>query len=263
MVGKDILRFHALYWPAILMAADIEPPKRVFAHGWWTNEGQKISKSVGNVIDPFEIIQEFGLDQVRYFLMREVPFGKDGDFSRQAMANRINGDLANDLGNLAQRSISMIYKNCEGHIPQQGALSLKDQDMLALADGLLDDVRSLMEEQKIHRALEAIWKVVARGNGYFAAAEPWALKNNDPARMETVLYVTAEVIRQISILVQFIMPLSASKLLDQLAVHEEARGFDHLGQRGRLKTGVKIHKPEGVFPRYQEQDSKGRAKDDR
>lgn len=256
MVGKDILRFHAVYWPAFLMAADIEPPKRVFAHGWWTNEGQKISKSVGNVIDPFEIVEEFGLDQVRYFLMREVPFGNDGDFSRTAMINRINSDLANDLGNLAQRSLSMIFKNCDAQIPDVGDYSDDDKKILAATDGLLEEVRVLMDQQSFNKALEAIWKVVSDCNGYFANQEPWALKKTDPTRMGTVLYVTAEVVRQIGILSRFIMPDSAMKLLDQINIPAECRGFDHLGMAGRLQSGTPLEKPEGVFPRYVEGDSK-------
>lgn len=253
MVGKDILRFHAVYWPAFLMAAEIDPPKRVFAHGWWTNEGQKISKSIGNVIDPFEIVEEFGLDQVRYFLMREVPFGNDGDFNRTAMINRINSDLANDLGNLAQRSLSMIFKNCEGAIPAQGELTETDNAILSATDGLLEQVRGHMDTQTFNKALEAIWKVVSDTNGYFAGQEPWALKKTDPERMNSVLYVTAEIIRQIAILSQFIMPDSAAKLLDQLKVPTDQRGFAQLGAAGRLVSGIAIDKPEGVFPRYVEE----------
>ncbi|WP_417318212.1 methionine--tRNA ligase [Emcibacter sp.] len=255
MVGKDILRFHAVYWPAFLMAADIEPPKRVFAHGWWTNEGQKISKSVGNVIDPFEIVEEFGLDQVRYFLMREVPFGNDGDFSRQAMINRINSDLANDLGNLAQRSLSMIFKNCAAEIPTPGEFSDADLEILAAADALLDRVREKMDQQSFNQALEVIWKIVGDANSYFTAQEPWALKKTDPKRMGTVLYVTAEVIRQVGILTQAIMPESASRLLDQLQLPADKRGFAELGQTGRLTSGTPMEKPEGVFPRYVEAEA--------
>jgi methionyl-tRNA synthetase len=253
MVGKDILRFHALYWPAFLMGAGIDPAKRVFAHGWWTNEGQKISKSLGNVIDPFQIVEEFGLDQVRYFLMREVPFGNDGDFSRQSMINRINSDLANDLGNLAQRSLSMIFKNCDGAMPSPGEFSDADNVILAQADRLLSEVRAHIDVQAIHKSLETIWKTVSDANGYFALQEPWALKKTDPARMATVLYVTAEVIRQVGILIQPIMPDSAAKLLDQLKILENERGFDHLGGGHRLASGTAIDKPEGVFPRFVEE----------
>jgi len=256
MVGKDILRFHAVYWPAFLMAAGIDLPKRIYAHGWWTNEGQKISKSLGNVIDPFEIVEEFGLDQVRYFLMREVPFGNDGDFSRTAMINRINSDLANDLGNLAQRSLSMIFKNCDGQIPAFGALSKEDQKMLTAVDDLLPQIRALIDRQNINKALEAIWKQVSDCNVYFAGQAPWALKTTDPMRMATVLYVTAEVLRQIAILIRFVMPDSASKLLDQIAVAEDKRGFAQLGPVGRLQPGFILTKPQGVFPRYVEEGGK-------
>ncbi|MCP5381792.1 MAG: methionine--tRNA ligase [Kordiimonadaceae bacterium] len=250
MVGKDILRFHAVYWPAFLMGAGIEPAKRVFAHGWWTNEGQKISKSLGNVIDPFQIVDEFGLDQVRYFLMREVPFGNDGDFSRQAMINRINSDLANDLGNLAQRSLSMIFKNCDGVMPSPGDYSDADNAILAATDKMLEEVRAHIDVQAINKSLEVIWKVVSDANGYFALQEPWALKKTDPARMATVLYVTAEIIRQVGILIQPIMPDSAGKLLDLLKIPAEERGFDQLGGGERLKSGWTLEKPEGVFPRF-------------
>ncbi|HPF46786.1 MAG: methionine--tRNA ligase [Alphaproteobacteria bacterium] len=250
MMGKDILRFHAVYWPAFLMGAGIEPAKRVFAHGWWTNEGEKISKSLGNVIDPFNIVEEFGLDQVRYFLMREVPFGNDGDFSRQAMINRINSDLANDLGNLAQRSLSMIFKNCDGVMPVPGDFSDADKAILSAADGLLAEVRGHIDVQAINKSLEVIWKVVSDANGYFALHEPWALKNSDPARMATVLYVTAEIIRQVGILIQPIMPHSAEKLLDQLKIPADKRGFDQLGSDHRLSSGTNMEKPEGVFPRF-------------
>ncbi len=147
MVDKDILRFHAVYWPAFLMAAGIAPPKRVFAHGWWTNEGQKISKSVGNVIDPYELIETFGLDQTRYFLLREVPFGSDGDFSRRAMVQRKNSELANDYGNLCQRVLSMIAKNCGAAVPTPGAFSDDDAAMLGQASGLLDAVRAALADR--------------------------------------------------------------------------------------------------------------------
>jgi methionyl-tRNA synthetase len=250
MVGKDILRFHAVYWPAFLMGAGIEPAKRVFAHGWWTNEGQKISKSLGNVIDPFQIVDEFGLDQVRYFLMREVPFGNDGDFNKQAMINRINSDLANDLGNLAQRSLSMIFKNCDGVMPKSSDHSDADNEILAALDGLLPKVREYMDIQAFNKALETIWKVVSDANGYFAGEEPWALKKNDPERMGTVLYTTAEIIRQIGIIIQPIMPGSAAKLLDLLKIPSDERGFSQLGSENRLASGIEMEKPEGVFPRY-------------
>ena len=254
MVGKDILRFHAVYWPAFLMAAGLPLPRRVFAHGWWTNEGEKISKSLGNVIDPNTLADEFGLDQTRYFLMREVPFGNDGDFSRRAMIHRMNGDLANDLGNLSQRVLSMIFKNCEGAMPSLPK-TLQDEDaaMLAAADGLLAAVRSQIEQQAFHEALRLIWQVVADANRYVDTTAPWGLKKTDPDRMGEVLAVLAETIRQIAILVQPVMPQSASLILDQLGVAPESRNFQELAGKARIESGVVISKPEPVFPRYIEE----------
>jgi len=251
MVGKDILRFHAVYWPAFLLAAELPLPKRVFAHGWWTSEGQKISKSLGNVIDPFELMETYSLDSLRYFLMREVPFGNDGDFSRQSFVARCNADLANDIGNLAQRSLSMIHKNCDGVIPTPAALTSDDEAILTAIDGLLCDVRPHMDNQAFHKALEVIWKQVADVNSYFANNEPWALKKTDPKRMGTVLYVTAEAVRQLAILMQPIMPGAMAKMLPQLGLTVDQCGFDQLGADNRLAASTAIDKPEGVFPRFQ------------
>lgn len=254
MVGKDILRFHTVYWPAFLMAAGLAPPKRVFAHGWWTNEGQKISKSLGNVIDPIGLVDRYGLDQVRYFLLREVPFGHDGDFSHKAMVNRMNGELANDLGNLAQRVLSMIAKNCGGVVPTPGPLTDDDMALLGPAHGLLDVVRGHMDRQAFHEALESIWVIVRAANGYVDHQAPWALRKTDPDRMATVLWVLAEVIRHVAILMQPVVPTSAARMLDQLAVGEEGRTFASLGEAGALKAGTPLPKPQGVFPRYVEEE---------
>jgi methionyl-tRNA synthetase len=250
VIGKDIVRFHTVYWPAFLMSAGIELPKRVFAHGFLFNKGEKMSKSVGNVIDPFNLVEQYGLDQVRYFFLREVSFGQDGSYSAEAIGARINADLANDLGNLAQRSLSMIAKNCSGAVPEPGAFSDADKAILASADGLLETIRSQMDRQAIHRALEAIWKVVGDANRYFAEQEPWALKKTDPERMRTVLYVTAELVRQIAILAQPVMPGSCETLLDLLAVSEGARTFESLGTSGRLQAGAELPAPKPVFPRW-------------
>lgn len=254
MVGKDILRFHTVYWPAFLMAAGLAPPKRVFAHGWWTNEGQKISKSLGNVIDSIGLVDRYGLDQVRYFLLREVPFGHDGDFSHKAMVNRMNGELANDLGNLAQRVLSMIAKNCGGVVPTPGPLTDDDMALLGPAHGLLDVVRGHMDRQAFHEALESIWVIVRAANGYVDHQAPWALRKTDPDRMATVLWVLAEVIRHVAILMQPVVPTSAARMLDQLAVGEEGRTFASLGEAGALKAGTPLPKPQGVFPRYVEEE---------
>jgi len=247
IVGKDILRFHAVYWPAFLMAADLPLPERIFAHGWWTNEGQKISKSLGNVIDPFELIDSYGLDAVRFFLLREVPFGNDGDFSRKSFVLRCNADLANGLGNLAQRTLSMIYKNCNEKIPNPSEYTSEDNILLDNIKVTLNRVRSHMDNQAFHLALDAIFTQAAAADTYVSVQEPWKLKKTNPERMETVLYVLAEAIRQIAILIQPIMPQSADKILQQLGV--EKCGFNQLGDGGRLQPGLLISKPEGVFPR--------------
>jgi methionyl-tRNA synthetase len=248
MVGKDILRFHAVYWPAFLMAGDLAPPRRVFAHGWWTNEGQKISKSTGNVIDPLSLIERYGLDPVRYFLMREIPFGNDGDFSHRAMVNRMNGDLANDFGNLAQRVLSMINKNCAAAVPDHGSFSSADQVLLGAAEGLYGRLVDEIGRQAFHTALESMWQVVAMGNRYVDEQAPWALNKNDPPRMATVLYVVADVVRRLAILAQPFMPGSCGRLLDQLAVPVDQRQFAALVRR--LPPGTALPKPTGVFPRF-------------
>lgn len=250
IIGKDIVRFHAVYWPAFLMSAGLELPERVFAHGFLFNRGEKMSKSVGNVIDPFSLCDHYGVDQLRYFFMREVPFGQDGNYTHDGIVNRINADLANDFGNLAQRSLSMIAKNCGGVVPAPGTLSVADQELLARTDGLLGPVREAMDQQALHNALAAIWEVVADANRYFAGEEPWALKKSDPERMGTVLYVTAECVRQLAILAQPFMPESTARLLDLLAVDGSSRDFDRLGESGRLASGAALPAPQPIFPRY-------------
>jgi methionyl-tRNA synthetase len=252
MVGKDILRFHAVYWPAFLLAAELDPPRRVFAHGWWTNEGQKISKSLGNVIDPLELIETFGLDPVRYFLLREVPFGNDGDYSRAAMVQRLNGELANEFGNLAQRSLSMIAKNCAGAVPEPGAFDAEDSALLDQSAAVLDQVRTAMDRQAFHEALEAIWSVVRAANGYVDRQAPWALKKTDPERMATVLFVLAETARRLALLMQPFTPDASARMLDQLGVAAEERTFAALNADARLAPGTPLPKPEPVFPRFEE-----------
>jgi methionyl-tRNA synthetase len=252
VIGKDIVRFHAVYWPAFLMSAGIALPKRIFSHGFLFNRGEKMSKSVGNVIDPFAIAEHYGVDPMRYFFLREVSFGQDGSYSHDAIVGRINADLANDLGNLAQRSLSMIARNCDGRVPEPGVFSAEDEVLLRAADGLLERCRAEMRVQAIHLALTAIWGVVADANRYFAAEAPWALRKADPERMATVLYVTAEVLRQVGILVQPVMPAAGDRLLDLLAVPADARAFAALGEEGRLAPGTPVPGPEPVFPRYVE-----------
>ena len=256
IIGKDILRFHAVIWPAFLMSAGLPLPKRVFGHGFLLAKGgEKMSKSLGNVVDPFELADTYGVDQLRYFFLREVSFGQDGAYSHEAIIGRINADLANDLGNLAQRSLSMIAKNCEGRVPPCGVLAEGDQAMLSLADGALPKAREAMRDFALHVWLAEIWAVVAEANRYFAANEPWRLSKSDPARRDTVLYVTAEVIRQVAILVQPVMPDAMGKLLDLLGVALDARSFAALSETGRLETGTVLPAPSGIFPRYVEPDS--------
>ncbi len=254
MVGKDILRFHAVYWPAFLMAAGIAPPKRVFAHGWWTIEGEKMSKSLGNVIAPADLITRYGVDATRFFVLREVPFGNDGDFSHTNALNRINNDLANGLGNLAQRTLSFIYKNCEGKIPQPAAFTENDLALLKKAQvTMLEEVRRELDNQRFHKALDAIWDVVNAANVYIDVEAPWSLKKTDTVRMGTVLYVLTETIRCLSLIVQPFMPVSSGKLLDQLTIRENLRAFDQLNADHALKGGEHIPQPQGIFPRLIEE----------
>ncbi|SFK87249.1 methionyl-tRNA synthetase [Pseudovibrio ascidiaceicola] len=255
IIGKDIIRFHAVYWPAFLMSAGVPLPERVFAHGFLFNSGEKMSKSLGNVIAPRDLVETYGLDQIRYFFLREVPFGQDGNYNHEAMVNRINADLANDIGNLAQRSLSMIFKNCEGKLPVPGEFSDEDKAILQQADEMLEKCRGFMAKQEIHHALACIWSTVGEANRYFASQEPWALKKTDPERMATVLYTTAEIIRQVGILAQPVMPGSAAKLLDLLVLNEDERSFALLGEAGRLQGGRDLPKPQGVFPRYVEPET--------
>jgi methionyl-tRNA synthetase len=232
----------------------------VFAHGFLFNRGEKMSKSVGNVVDPFDLVRGYGVDQVRYFFLREAAFGQDGSYSHEAIVNRINADLANDLGNLAQRSLSMIAKNCAGTIPSPGELVAADRAILAEADALYPKSRAAMDRQGIKLYLDAVWAVVAEANRYFAGAEPWAKRKTDPKRMETILYVTAEVVRQVAILAAPVMPGSAAKLLDSLGQDAKQRSFAWLGESGRLKPGTLLPAPTAVFPRYLGEGGEGGGK---
>jgi methionyl-tRNA synthetase len=259
MIGKDITRFHAVYWPAFLMSAGVALPKRVFSHGFLFNRGEKMSKSVGNVVDPFTMAERYGVDAVRYFFLREVPFGQDGSYSHDAIVNRTNADLANNIGNLASRSLSIISKNCDGAIPEPAAFSAAENALLSAADGLIETAREAMERQALHRVLEAVLSVSSDTNGYFADAAPWALKKTDPARMATVLYVTAEVLRQVGILLQPFTPALADKLLGQLGIGAEQRSFTSLGEAGRLTPGTKLGALGPVFPRYVEPEGTAAA----
>jgi methionyl-tRNA synthetase len=250
IIGKDIIRFHAVYWPAFLMSAGIPVQKRVYAHGFLFNRGEKMSKSVGNVVDPFNLADQYGVDQMRYFFLREVPFGQDGSYNHEAIVARINADLANDLGNLAQRSLSMIAKQYQGVLPEPGEFTDNDKAILAQADGMIALARGAMATQQIHQALNAVWAVVAEANRYFAGEAPWALAKTDPRRQGTVLYLTAEVVRQIAILAQPAMPEASSRLLDILAIPDEFDSRNFAALAVRIKPGSVLPAPAPVFPRY-------------
>ncbi|MBB5073052.1 methionyl-tRNA synthetase [Bartonella callosciuri] len=249
IIGKDILRFHAVYWPAFLMSAGIELPKHIFAHGFLLNRGAKMSKSIGNVVDPFEMVNHYGLDQVRYFLLREIPFGQDGSYSHDSFVNRINADLANDLGNLAQRSLSMIAKNCDAKVPLPVAFLVQDEQLLKQSLQTLEIVRQAMSSYGMHLALSAIFSVIADANRYFANEQPWSLRKNNPERFSTVLYITVEILRRIGIMLLPFMPQSAGKLLDSLAIAEDNRLLHHISH-SKIQEGLDLPPPEPIFPRY-------------
>ncbi|WP_246610999.1 methionine--tRNA ligase [Aquisediminimonas profunda] len=250
LIGKDIVRFHTVYWPAFLMSAGLPLPKQVFGHGFLlARGGEKMSKSAGNVVDPLELADAFGVDQLRYFLLREVSFGQDGSYSEEAIITRCNADLANNFGNLAQRSLSMIAKNCDGKVPEPSKPSSDDATLVDAISAAQGAVEAAMEELALHSAIEAIWAAMSAANQYFADQAPWAVRKEDPARADTILYNTAEAIRQLAILAQWVIPEGAGKILDLLSQPENARSFSDLGEG--LKPGLVLPSPFGVFPRLE------------
>eukprot|EP00804_Cyclotella_cryptica_P018842 CCRYP_018284-RA/>CCRYP_018284-RA protein AED:0.00 eAED:0.00 QI:645/-1/1/1/-1/1/1/363/431 len=253
VVGKDILRFHAVYWPAFLMAADLPLPRRIFAHGWWTKDGEKISKSLGNVIDPVELVETYGVDPTRFFLMSEVTFGNDGDFSDEKMIYKINANLANELGNLNQRIMTLVYKNCDGAVPVEiGPLTDDDKQLLATAASLCQVTGEAISNQAIHKYVEHMVSMVWDANKYIDVQAPWVLRKTDTERMKTVLYVLMEVMRHVAILYQPLMPTSSNAILDQLGIPENEREFEHLGKEEcKVLLGRTISKPIAVFPRFE------------
>jgi methionyl-tRNA synthetase len=254
VIGKDISRFHAVYWPAFLMSAGLEVPKRIMIHGHLHNKGVKMSKSLGNTVAPQDWVEQYGLDQVRFFLLREVPFGADGSYSHEAVVGRMNSDLANNFGNLAQRSLSMVAKNSAGAVPGPGAFTEADKSLLADAAALLETCRAAFEKQEFSRALEAMWTVLGDTNAYFADQQPWVLRKTDPERMNTVLYVTLEVLRTVAVLAQPVMPGSAAKLLTALgqgtSEEDALRAFAALPTP--LRPGTQLPAPTPIFPKYEE-----------
>jgi methionyl-tRNA synthetase len=253
MVGKEITRFHAVIWPAMLMAGGLPLPKRVSANGWWTVEGEKMSKSLGNVIAATDLAAKYGLDQIRYFLLREKPFGGDGTFRAQSLVTRINVELANDLGNLAQRTLSLVARNCEGRLPGRGDITEADTSLLAAAEALPAMMRDRIDRQLFHEGLEEVWKVVRAANAYIDHQAPWALRKTDLTRMGSVLRVLADTMRVIGTTLQPFMPTAMSKLLDQLGVPVDARDLAAL--TAPLIDGAVLPTPQGIFPRFIESDA--------
>lgn len=259
MVGKDILRFHAVYWPAFLMAADLPLPERVFAHGWWTVEGEKMSKSLGNVVAPQELVDRFGVDQSRYFLLREVPFGNDGDFSRDRITTVVNSELANNIGNLAQRTLSMIQKNCGGVVPDAQGVAADALDMEFLDKIYVTraetraEVRQMYRECQFAKILSDIRDIAVAANGYIDTKAPWKQKKEDERLMAATLYHLAESVRCLSIMLQPFMPQACAKLLQLVGYPQEQaeRGvpFGELTQEYALKPGTVLPAPQAVFPR--------------
>lgn len=252
LIGKDILRFHAVYWPTFLMAAGLPLPKKVFAHGWWTIEGQKMSKSLQNVVEPNMLVDKYGVDAIRYFLLREVPFGLDGDFSHTALVHRINSDLANDLGNLLNRSTAMINKYFGGMVQHQGTLTDIDQSYRRKTEEMVQQVDVHLEDLAFSKALQCIWEVVSAGNKYIDETAPWTLAK-DPAqqdRLATVMYCLLESQRIVFLLLSAFMPNTSVKALTYLGCTEAP---DEQGlQWGGLQQGTQITKAEALFPRIEE-----------
>jgi len=254
LVGKDILRFHAVYWPAFLMSAGIALPKKVFAHGWWTVEGEKMSKSVGNVVDPYQVVEEFGADVFRYFLMREIPFGQDGDFSKNSIIARVNGELANGLGNLVSRTLGMIEKYFEGIVPQPGELKDVDKSVRTKALSSVELVEKEMDDIAFHKALVSLWDFIGDVNKYVDDSAPWILaKEKNEERLGTVLWTIVQAIGVVTILIYPFMPESAEKIWERLGSSQplNSKLLSDAKQWGIIKSGQTVEKGQSLFPRFE------------
>ncbi len=254
VVGKDILRFHAVYWIAFLMAARLPLPKCIMAHGWWTSDGKKISKSIGNVIDPLQLIKEFGLDPVRYYLMREVIFGSDGNYSRSSLINRVNSELSNKIGNLLHRTLVFVYKNSDAKIPSISKEYINNVDqspLIKMAQQIMLQNLALMDIFNINSVLDNIIILTEKANIYIDREAPWQLKKTDPIRMNEVMYTLLETLRYIAIMLQPFIPNSANTMLDQLGIPKGQRMFKHLTNEFSLTIGSNISQPKSIFPKFQ------------
>ena len=256
LIGKDILRFHAVYWPTFLMSAGLPVPKKVFGHGWWTVEGTKMSKSLANVVEPNRLIDEYGVDPLRYFLLREVSFGLDGDFSHQAFIHRVNSDLANDLGNLFNRALTMVDRYCGSEIPPPAGEEGPDRALKEKALQTFGEVDELMEQLAFDRALKSIWELIGAVNKYIDETSPWALakKKGDKERLGTVLYNTAEAMRMVTLLVNPFIPQSAEKMWAQLGMEgkPDQQTLSEADRWGLLPAGIRVNPGEQIFPRIDE-----------
>ena len=254
LVGKDILRFHAVYWPAFLMSAGLPLPKKVFAHGWWTVEGEKMSKSVGNVVDPYQVVEEFGADVFRYFLLREIPFGQDGDFSKNAIIARVNGELANGLGNLVSRTLGMIEKYFDAVVPEPGGLKVEDESVRDKALSTIELVEKEMNEIAFHKALVSLWDFIGDVNKYVDESAPWTLaKEKNEERLGSVLWTIAQAIGVVTILIYPFMPESAEKIWERLGSSQplNSKLLSDAKEWGIVKPGQTVEKGQSLFPRFE------------
>ena len=263
LVGKEIVRFHTIIWPIILMALELELPKKVYGHGWLVVDGDKMSKSKGNVIDPVALIDEFGADSIRYFLLREINLGLDGNFSREALIQRINADLANDLGNLLHRTLSMVNKFNGGLVKNTKVLEDVDTELIALAQNTVKQYQDSMDKMEISVAIRTVWNLISRSNKYIDLTEPWALAKDESKqeRLQTVMYNLIESLRIISVLIAPFMPNTAPKIWKQLGLGEFSKvKFKDIKEWGTVMTETKVEQPEQIFPRIEEEKAEAVAK---